>query len=267
MRSRLFLVATVLVTACENTTAPLDAAPNESATATTGSIIGVVRGSGTGYPWGTWTNGYPGGGSVWPLSAIIAYPESPNQQHRFPRDGSRIGSFAFDGLPAGRWEIRFYGWHPFSMIFPGMRLYADSTIGVTVEPNRTVDLQDVVPRPVDPFIVVAIDYCPWGLRNPPTLIDWGNCDSGYWGAPVNIQVDVRGVAGTPTSGRHYSFSIPRGQVFYELHDVAPGEYDVSVVPAAAPVAWRLVPWQSSSTRLQLERGISYELFSFWHITP
>jgi hypothetical protein len=111
--------------------------------------------------------------------------------------------------------------------------------------------------------MIAIDHCPWGLSGPPTWDDWGQCDTGYWGAPVNIQVDVNGVAGTPTSGRHYSFSIPAWQVSYELRDAVPGDYDVSVAPAAGPVVWRLVPWQSSSTRLRLDRGMGYTIFSFW----
>jgi hypothetical protein len=153
-------------------------------------------------------------------------------------------------------------------MFPGMRLYADTAISVTVEPNRTTTTPDIVPRPVDPFILVAIDHCPWGFRSTPTLNDWGlDCDSGYGGAPVDVRVEVEGIAGTPTEDQHHSFSMPAQRWFFELHDAVPGDYVVSVTPAAGPVVWQLVPWQSVNTRLRLDRGIAYALFSFWYITP
>ena len=232
-----------------------------------GSVVGVVQGSGTGYPWGTWAiddpQWPPEWPTVWPVG--ISAEAAPGDGRFTSPDGT--GSYRFDNLPAGWTTIRFNGMNPWPGVFPQMRLYADTAISVRVEPNRTVNVQDVVPRPVDPFIVVAVDHCPWGFLNPPTLNDWGACDSGYWGAPVDVQVDLNGVVGTPTSGQHYSFSIRRNQWFYQINGAVPGDYDVSIALAAGPVAWQLVPWQNSTSRLHLDRGLGYELFSFWYVAP
>ena len=265
MRGRPLLIVAVLAAACENSSKQLVVAPTEPATVTTGSVVGVVRGSGTGYPWG---NGNPGERSRgWPLSAIAAIPEAPGQRQRWTGEDYETGSFRFANLPSGRWTIRFLGMNPWIGVFPGLHLYADSAIAVTVEPNRTTTI-DIVPRPVAPFIMIAIDHCPWGFGSTPIWPDdWGSCDSGYWGAPVDVQVDINGVAGTATSDTHYSFSIPKSLWYRELDNAVPGDYEVSVTPAAGPIAWRIVPWQSANTRVRLDRGIAYALFSFWYITP
>jgi hypothetical protein len=104
------------------------------------------------------------------------------------------------------------------------------------------------------------------FRSPPTVGDWYENCYVDWAAPVDVQVEINGVAGTATSGRHYSSVIPARQWFLELHDAVPGDYVVTVTPGPAPVPWQIAPWQSLNTRLHLERGIGYALFSFWHGT-
>jgi hypothetical protein len=226
---------------------------------TVGSVTGTVRGSGTGYPNG---NGNPGERALgWPLSGIAAIPDVPGQPERFAHEDYRTGSFMFDTLRSGRWTIRFLGLHPIAAL--GGHLYADTAITVTVEPNRTIDLGVVVPRPVDPFIVVAMNHCRWVFSSEPTLEDWVDCDGGLWGAPVDVLVEVNGVVGTPTSGRYYSFFIKAGQLSYELRDALPGDYIATVAPTVDSPAWRLAPWQNYATRLRVDHGIAYALFSFW----
>jgi len=257
---RLALLAT-LAAACvspvETTLPPPPPPPLIGGSPGLGSVMGTIRGSGTGYP----VNG--NGSPVedigqWPVLSIIA--TAPAQSPRF---AARIGqgTFEFTGLAAGEWRLAFNGMHPWTYVFPNMRLYADTVINVTVLPNQTVILPEMVLRPVAPFVVIATEVCPWGFSGPPTLQDWGNCDSGYWGG-VDAAVEVRGIAGTPTAGARYSLSIPRDRWHVELHDVPAGEYDVDVVPVNS--WWRLLPWQSSPVRLRVERGLAYAEFDYWY---
>jgi hypothetical protein len=119
MRGRPLLIAALLVAACDTAT-ELPVVEPIGATPTTGSVIGVVRGSGTGYPWG---NGNPGERlRGWPLSAIAAIPDAPGQRQRWTGEDNETGSFRFDNLPAGRWTLWFLGLNPLAGMFPGMRL-------------------------------------------------------------------------------------------------------------------------------------------------
>ena len=223
-----------------------------------GSVAGVYRGSGSWYPANG--NGLPSeAASWWPILSIVA--AAPGQASRFARRENGPGSFEFEGLTAGNWTLVFIGMHPWPGVFPAMRLYADTVISVTVLPNQTVFLPEMVLRPVEPFMVIATETCPWGFSGPPTFQDWGDCDSGYWGG-IDVAVEVRGIAGTATAGASYSLSIPRDRWFVELHDIPVGEYQVDVVQGGS--GWRLLPWQSSPVRLRVDRGLAYVEFDYWY---
>jgi len=223
-----------------------------------GSVVGKYRGSGSWYPANG--NGLPSEAeSWWPIRALSA--SAPGQSTRFPRSENGPGSFEFDGLVAGQWTIAFGGMHPWGGVFPTLRLYADTVITVTVLPDRTITPPEMVLRPVEPFIVIATETCPWGFSGPPTFEDWGNCDSGYWGG-IDVTVDVLGIAGTATAGFRYSLFIPKVRWYAELHDVPVGEYEVHAGPVGG--GWQLLPWQSSLARIRVDRGLSYVEFDYWY---
>lgn len=255
------LTRTVEVTANQVATVEFAITCTERSGTGTGSVTGLVRGSGSGYPVNG--NGIPGERALgWPLYGIAA--TSSGQPTQWTREDSETGSFRFERLATGQWTLSFLGFNPWTMIFPDMRLYADTALTVTVLKDQTVVLPELVLRPVAPFIVVATEVCPWGFASVPSYNDWGNCDSGYWGG-IEVRVEVRGIAGTTTDGVLYSFSIPRDRWFTELHDVRIGEYDVSVVPVDSSTAWQLLPWQQSPMRLRVDQGLAYAEFDFWYL--
>jgi len=222
-----------------------------------GSLTGMVRGNGSGYPANG--NGMPPrqGADQWPVFIAIS---SPGQAARYAWTAA-TGTFEFTGLAAGEWTLLFTGGVPWSWVFPGLRLFADTLVKATVLPNQTTIIPEMVPNTVAPFIIIAVERCPWGFSAPPTYQDWGNCDSGYWGG-VDAAVEVRGIAGTATAGLSYSRSIPSDRWHVELHEMPLGEYEVSVVPVSS--IWRLLPWQSPTVRLRVDRGLAYAEFDYWY---
>jgi hypothetical protein len=222
-----------------------------------GSITGVVRGNGSGYP--ADGNGMlpRQGADQWPVFIAIS---GPGQTVRYVWTEA-TGTFEFEGLPAGEWTLLFTGGVPWTAIFPGLRLFADTLVKVTVLPNQTTIIPEMVPNTVAPFIIIAVESCPWGFSAPPTYQDWWDCDSGYWGG-VDAAVEVQGIAGTATAGVSYSRFIPKERWHVELHDIPLGEYEVSVVPVRRE--WRLLPWQSSAARLRVVRGLAYAEFDYWY---
>ncbi len=222
-----------------------------------GSLTGVVRGSGSGYP--ADGNGSPprAGAEAWPVYIAAA---GPGHSALFAwTQGAE--PFEFKGLVAGTWTLVFSGMHPWSWPFPSMRLYADTMITVTVLPNQTVIVPEMVPRPVAPFIIIAIHSCPWGFSGPPTAQDWGDCDSGYWGG-VDAAVEVQGIAGTATAGVRYSLFMPSDRWHVEVRGAPAGEYEVFLVPVNR--MWRLLPWQSSPVRFRVDRGLAYVELNYWY---
>jgi hypothetical protein len=225
-----------------------------------GSVTGVYRGSGSWYLANG--NALPSeSGGWWPILPPIT-ASAPGQPTQFAQSENEAGHFTFDALPAGQWTLRFSGMHPWPGVFPTLRLYADTALTVTVLPNQTITLPELVLRPVDPFILIATETCPWGFNGPPTPQDWGNCDGGYWGG-IDVSIEVLGIAGTATAGFHSSFTIPRDRWHVELRNVPLGEYEVHVSPVGA--GWQLLPWQSSPSRIRVDRGLSFLEFDYWYL--
>jgi hypothetical protein len=179
------------------------------------------------------------------------------------------GAFSFDMLTAETWTLTLSWQHPFSGVFPGMRLFADTAIAVTVLPNQEIAVSEVVPRSIPPFVLVATEMCPLlSFSSPPTPTDWGACDSGYWGG-LDVDLELRGVAGTATAGVSRSFSILQDSWFTRIDGLPSGEYDVSAVstPRASGACnsgtWRIVPWRSLTVQISAEAGVAYAEFEFW----
>ncbi len=223
-----------------------------------GSLTGVVRLNGSGYP--ADGNGMPPrqGADQWPVFIAIS---GPGQTVRYAWT-EETGTFEFEGLVAGTWTLVFSGMHPWSGVFP-MRLFADTLVKVTVLPNQTTIIPEMVPSTVAPFIIIAIEHCLWGFSSPPTLQDWGECDGEgpSWGG-VDAAVEVRGIPGTATAGVRYSLFIPSNRWHVEVHGAPAGEYEVFLVPVNR--MWRLLPWQSSPVRFRVDRGLAYLEFDYWY---
>jgi hypothetical protein len=184
------------------------------------------------------------------------------------------GSFAFE-LPAGKRTIYFFGVHGNISELRGLRTHADTTLTVDIVAGKTTVIPDLLLRPRDPLLLIAINPCPWALPDPPTQFEFSVCDeSGDYGYP-DVQIEVNGVAGTGTAGVHYETAIrpSLGSGYWEtwednnftahFHVIVAGDYDVSVVHVG-PDPWQLVPWQTASRRVTVEQGLSYVEFDFWH---
>ncbi len=211
------------------------------------------------------------------IPQMLAAPISdPTHLRRVPyySDGSGLVGL----LPAGTWTIAVSVMHGWSLIFPGLHLYSDTTLTVEVVEGEITVLPDLLLRPRAPLLLVGVNRCPWALPDPPTPDDWGNCDSGYWGG-VDVRIEVNGVAGTSTDGVHFEATIGPAQYTewatswddtpWSAHfDVTvPGEYDVRLVdvaPSISGATWELVPWQSATTRVRVGQGLSYVGFDFWY---
>jgi hypothetical protein len=129
------------------------------------------------------------------------------------------------------------------------------------------------------MLLVGVNTCPWPLRDPPTLDDWGDCDSGYWGG-AQVEIDVAGVEGTATAAEHFHGTIGSGSYVWPppswdntawslyFNVTVPGDYDVRVVRVRAAgggtAALRLVPWESSTTRVNVSNVLGYVALDFWY---
>src|SRR5687767_9294545 len=210
---------------------------------------------------------------------IEAYPTSNRGQAR-PADRyeRNTGSFSFALLPAGSWTIRVSGMHHWGSIFPGLSLYADTTVIVNVAARDTTVVPEVRLRRRAPLLLIGVNSCPFPLPDPPTLDDWGNCDSGYWGG-VAVRISVKGVAGSSTEA--FQREVVTGPAYapwqqpaswddtpWSKHfDIAvPGDYDVTVVSVAPGHSgpWYLVPWQPSTKRVTVRHGLTYVGLDFWY---
>ena len=222
--------------------------------------FGSVTGSGRplAFPWD--------GGTLLSVSRVSA--RAPGHAPRATWADRHTGAFRFSRLTAETWALTFSWEHPFFAVFPGVRLFADTTIAVTVLPNQAVAVPEVVPRSLPPFVLVATEMCPFSSTSPPTPADWGECDSGWWGG-LDVAFELRGVAGTATAGVSRSFSIVQDSWFARIDGLPSGEYDVSAVSTATTVfacnggTWRIVPWRSLTVRISVEAGVTYAEFEFW----
>jgi hypothetical protein len=212
------------------------------------------------------------------LSILASSESNPEIARQTPRVNYDDGTLSFDRLATGRWTVRMSGQHWWSFVFPGLQLYADTTLVLDVLAGETTVIPPVLLRPRAPVLLIAVETCPWDLPNPPTITHWGDCDSGYWGG-ADVRVKVDGVAGTSTAGIHletevgparYSFppSSWENTPWSKHFALAPGEYDVSLVrvaPSSNGTPWNLVPWQAALRRVKVTPPLAYVEFDFyWH---
>ena len=256
-------VGAALLSACSESS-PIEPGDTVVVTRLKGSISGSVRG----------TLSATEDGGAQPVISISASRDGEVSRFIWASYPNVIGSdaatFTFDGLVAGTWKLSIHEQHPWTAIFPGMQLSFDSSFTVTVLANQSVAIPEVMLRPVAPFLVIATETCPWAVSGPMTLHAWGNCDSGYWGG-LDVQVDVNGIAGSPTAGIHQSFLIKQETWFAELRSLPPGEYEVSgtakqrLTGAArtCQTGWQLVPWRAAVQRMRVDDGLAYTEFEFW----
>lgn len=189
---------------------------------------------------------------------------------------NRSNGFFSIELPAGQRTIHFSAVFAGTVDYPGLRTYADTSLTVDVVAGMTTVVPDLLLRPRDPLLLIAINPCSWALPDPPTQYEFHVCDAtgDYRGFP-DVQIEVNGVAGTGTAGVHYEAAIRPsvGNPYWEAWEdniftahfdtVAPGDYDVSVV-RVGPDPWQLVPWQAATTRVTVAQGLSYVRLDFWH---
>lgn len=214
-------------------------------------------------------------------TVIRATRENSGQSVTWETAFEHASSFALAPLTVGRWDLSISVVHGWLWIFPGMPLYRDTTITVDVAAGETTVIPPVVLRPRPLILLVGVNTCPWPLRDPPTLDDWGDCDSGYWGG-AQVEIDVAGVEGTATAAEHFHGTIGSGSYVWPppswdntawslyFNITVPGDYDVKLVDVRSPspdrpVAWHLVPWESSTTRVTVTNVLGYVgLDFFWH---
>jgi len=188
------------------------------------------------------------------------------------------GSFAFGLLPAGRWRITASAFHAWSLVFPGLQLYADTSLVVDVIAGESIRLPDVLLRPRAPLLLVAIKTC-GPIRNAPSPEDWTHiCEGGYWGG-AQVRVKVQGIPGTSTADVYAEADI--GPAEYQnassswektpwsthFDITVEGEYDVTILrvaPRKSGETWRLLSWQEEPQRVRVGKGLSYIEFGFWH---
>jgi hypothetical protein len=212
-------------------------------------------------------------------TVIRATHENSGQSVLTESSFNYASSFALSGLSPGRWDLSISVVHAWLSIFPGLPLYRDTTITVDVAAGETTVLAPVVLRPRPLMLLVGVNTCPWPLPDPPVMNDWDNCDDGYWGG-AEVEIDVVGVQGTPTSGEHfhgtagnipYVWPVPSWEVAawsLAFNVTVPGDYDVRVVRVRAAgggtAALRLVPWESSTTRVNVSNVLGYVALDFWY---
>lgn len=185
--------------------------------------------------------------------------------------------YVFGLLTPGRWTLRFSAGHAWSWVFPGLNVYMDTTVVVDVVRDVITVVPELLLRRRPSMVLAAIETCPWSLPDPPTIEDWWGCDGGYWGG-VDAQITVKGVAGSNTAS--FSAMRPIGPAVYgsppsfwentpwstHFDITVPGDYDVSIVllqPSSPLSPWYVVPWQTTTRRVTVGRGLHYIEFDFW----
>jgi len=211
------------------------------------------------------------------LGIVATSTFAPYQQMSFSRDEGSERSYSVASLHAGKWALTFSVIHGWTFVFPGLYLYADTTLIVDVVAGQTAVVPDLLMRSRPPLLLVGLETCP-GLPDPPTLADWGvSCDSGYWGGAAAL-ITVTGVAGTNTASVHRegmigpaAYTRPASfwqntpwSTYFDMEIL--GDYDVTIAltPDASRPSWRLVPWQTTSRRVTVGKGLSYTEFDFWY---
>lgn len=210
------------------------------------------------------------------LSIVATSTFAPYQQMSFSRDEGSRRSYSVASLHAGKWALTFSVIHGWTFVFPGLYLYADTTLIVDVVAGQTAVVPDLLMRSRPPLLLVGLETCPFALPDPPTLADWWSCDGGYWGGAAAL-ITVTGVAGTNTASVHRegmigpaAYTRPASfwqntpwSTYFDMEIL--GDYDVTIAltPDASRPSWRLVPWQTTSRRVTVGKGLSYTEFDFW----
>lgn len=207
---------------------------------------------------------------------VVAVATAPYQRLSFTQ-ADRTKEFNLRSLRPGQWTLTFTGIHGWTFVFPELQLYPDTSVVVQVVAGEETVIPAVKLRPRAPLLLVALETCPWALPDPPSVDDWGQCDGGYWGGAAAL-ITVTGVAGTSTAEFRSTGAI--GPASYTAPptrwDTTPwsthfdikiaGDYDVTIALTPDPLrpTWRLVPWQTMTTRVTVGRGLSYVEFDFWY---